>query len=90
LKISNKGLIDDDDDDDASPVVVAGPGRTQAFAVYIYIIFLFFIIGPRIIWDVINRHPHMIRVAWSTLLAFQLLRIKITAEKEIQDFQLLD
>ena len=27
----------DDDDDDASPVVVAGPGRTQAFAVYIYI-----------------------------------------------------
>jgi hypothetical protein len=58
--------------------------------IYIYIIFLFFIIGPRIIWDVINRHPHMIRVAWSTLLAFQLLRIKITAEKEIQDFQLLD
>ena len=41
LKISNKGLIDDDDDgdddddDDASSVVVAGPGRTQAFAVYI-------------------------------------------------------
>ena len=39
MKISNKDLIDDDDDDDddASPVVVAGPGRTQAFAVYIYI-----------------------------------------------------
>ena len=41
MKISNKGLIDDDDDDgddddDTSPVVVAGPGRTQAFAVYIY------------------------------------------------------
>ena len=27
---------DDDDDDDASPVVIAGPGKTQAFAVYIY------------------------------------------------------
>ena len=27
----------DDEADDASPVVVAGPGRTQAFAVYIYI-----------------------------------------------------
>ena len=27
----------DDDDDDASPVVIAGPGKTQAFAVYIYI-----------------------------------------------------
>ena len=26
-----------DDDDDASPVVIAGPGKTQAFAVYIYI-----------------------------------------------------
>jgi len=46
LKIFNKGLIDDDDDDDdedddddddASPVVVAGPGRTQAFAVLICI-----------------------------------------------------
>ena len=24
---------DDDDDDDASPVVIAGPGKTQAFAV---------------------------------------------------------
>ena len=51
MKISNKGLIDDDDDDDdgdddddddddASPVVVAGPGRTQAFAVYIRIGFV--------------------------------------------------
>jgi len=29
---------DDDDDDDASPVVIAGPGKTQAFAVYIYIV----------------------------------------------------
>ena len=57
--------------------------------IYIYIIFLFFMIGPRMIWDVINRHFHMIRVAWSTL-AFQLFRIKITAEKEIQDFQRLD
>jgi len=28
---------DDDDDDDASPIVIAGPGKTQAFAVYIYI-----------------------------------------------------
>jgi len=44
LKIFNLGLIDDDDgdddddDDDASPVVVSGPGTTQAFAgVYIYI-----------------------------------------------------
>ena len=26
---------DDDDDDDASPVVIAGPGKAQAFAVYI-------------------------------------------------------
>ena len=24
---------DDDDDDDASPVVIAGPGKAQAFAV---------------------------------------------------------
>ena len=48
MKISNKGLIDDDDDDDdgddddddASPVVVAGPGWTQAFAVYIRIGFV--------------------------------------------------
>ena len=28
---------DDVDDDDASPVVIAGPGNAQAFAVYIYI-----------------------------------------------------
>ena len=28
---------DVDDDDDASPVVIAGPGNAQAFAVYIYI-----------------------------------------------------
>jgi hypothetical protein len=26
----------DDDDDDASPVVIAGPGKAQAFAVYTY------------------------------------------------------
>ena len=26
-----------DDDDDASPVVIAGPGKTQAFAIYIYV-----------------------------------------------------
>ena len=29
---------DDDDDDAASPVVIAGPGKTQAFAdIYIYV-----------------------------------------------------
>jgi len=27
------GADDDDDDDDASPVVIAGPGKAQAFAV---------------------------------------------------------
>ena len=31
------GDDDDDDDDDASPIVIAGPGKTQAFGVYIYI-----------------------------------------------------
>ena len=28
---------DDDDDDDALPVVLAVPGKTQEFAVYVYI-----------------------------------------------------
>ena len=55
---------DDDDDDDASPVVVAGPGRTQAFA----------IMYPRIdknIEDIKIRYvffkpskPQIIQVSW--------------------------
>ena len=32
---------DDDDEDDASPVVIAGPGKAQAFGVYIYIIYIY-------------------------------------------------
>ena len=36
--ILNNDDDDDDDDDDASPVVIAGPGKTQAFAdIYIYV-----------------------------------------------------
>ena len=38
---------DDDDDDDALPVVVAVPGKAQAFAVYVYIyIYLFIYLYP--------------------------------------------